>query len=73
MVKNIHQIFLRFDDRVLEDYPLFAESKAAWGSLAGWTYKLCDEQAVEALCQDKCPEILATYESFAAENGSGPM
>ena len=64
MTKNVHQIFLRFDDRVLEDYPLFAESKAAWGSMAGWAYKLWDEQAVEALCQDKCPEILATYESL---------
>ena len=61
MAKAIHQIFLRFDQRVLDDYPLFAESKTTWENMAGWTYKLWDDQAVEALCKDKCPQLLATY------------
>ena len=61
MARCIHQIFLRFDERALADYPLFVESKRAWENMAGWTYKLWDDQAVEALCKDKCPQLLATY------------
>jgi hypothetical protein len=64
MIKTIHQIFFRFDERTLEDYPLFVESKRAWENMGGWTYTLWNEQAVEAISQEKCPELHATYRSL---------
>ena len=64
MIKHIHQIFFRFDKRALDDYPLFVESKGAWGNMGGWTYQLWDEQTVAELCKENRPHLHGTYQSL---------
>jgi len=63
-VRRIHQIFFQFDDRRLEDYPVFAASNRAFMDVAGWEYRLWDEEQVELLCQSVYPKLWNTYRSL---------
>ena len=58
---TIHQIFLPFDGRALEDYPLFACSQAAFRGMRGWDYRIWDEPSVDELCQARYPGIWEAY------------
>ena len=42
-VRKVHQVFFRFDDRLLDDYPTFAASRDAFSTMDGWEYRLWDE------------------------------
>ena len=63
-VRKIHQIFFQFDDRRLEDYSLFAASHEAFKNMAGWEYRLWDEEQVEILCRSVYPELWNIYRSL---------
>ena len=59
--RSIHQIFFQFDDRQLEDFPVFIASHNAFRRMRGWRYCLWNEKAVERLCRSKYPQIWSTY------------
>ena len=60
-VRNIHQVFVEFDDRRLEDYPVFVSSRDAFASMDGWSYRLWDEAAVASLVCERYPALWDTY------------
>ena len=60
-VRRIHQIFFRFGDRRLQDYPIFVASLDAWRNMKGWKHRLWHEKGVERLCRTKYPQLWDTY------------
>ena len=63
--RTVHQIFFfNFDDRTLQDYPVFVKSAEAWSSFSGWGYKLWNEADAEKLCQSTYPQLWETYRAL---------
>ena len=63
-VRKIHQIFFKFDQRELHDYPIFVESHNAFRRMPGWEYRLWNEADVEHLCKSRYPQFWETYHSL---------
>ena len=61
LVRNIHQTFFKFDDRVLEDYPMFVSSRDMYGAMTGWLYRLWNEAMVDDVIQERYPHLWEEY------------
>ena len=60
-VRKVHQVFFRFDDRLLDDYPTFAASRDAFAAMDGWEHRLWDEGAAESLMRERYPTLFDVY------------
>ena len=63
VIRKIHQIFFSFDNRQLNDFPVFVRSHEDFRNM-GWEYKLWNERDAEELCLDRYPHIWETYKGL---------